>query len=230
MPAAFLADELDNPRQDTPALRWLLLGLILLAVSAATVWMVLSGALVAASIVLPDWTASAAAAAVQANATFTWTPPLSPTARPSSTHTLQPSPTAKHSVTSTPTPRPLHLLETPFGAERQFLLHRVLEGERLVLLGRVYQTNVEAIRAVNYNLTSVLWINTVLVIPLNQTDVTGVRPMTAYDIRAEGITIKALALEQGVSLDALCALNDLPTSHLFHSGEWVILPHTPPTP
>lgn len=233
MPTEFLADELDKPRKHTPALRWLILGLTLLAVIAAAIWTVLSGALVAAPIVQPsNRTASAAASVTQANATFTWTPPPSPTARPSSTHTPQPSPTAKHSVTSTPTPTPQfpHLLETPIGSVRQFLVHRMLDGEGLIYLADKYHTSMEAIRAVNFNIPSSLWVNSVLVIPLNQLDVAGVAPMTAYAISSDGITVKTLALAQGIKLDVLCTLNDLPSNYLFHTGEWVILPHIPPTP
>ncbi len=220
MPAAFLTEPIITRKQPS-VLRWVLLALILLVVIAVAVWLALIWALPAApartpTVLQSDLTAPATAAAAQASATLTQTP--------------RPSPTVEPSSTPTPTPQPPHLLETPLGTERQFLLHRVLNGESLISMAGIYYTSVDAIRAVNYSLPGMLWANSVLIIPFNQMDVTGVAPMTAYAISADGITVQALALEQGVSLDALCALNDLPSNYLFHSGEWVILPHTPPTP
>jgi len=220
MPPSYLTEPIII-RKQTPVLRWLLLGFIILAVITAAVWLALTRALPTAptrtpTVLQSDLTAPDAAAAAQASATLSQTP--------------QPSPTVKLSPTPTPTPQLPHILETPFGTQWQFLLHRVLEGESLNLLAVIYHTSVDAIRAVNYNLPGTLWENTVIIIPLNQTDVTGVTPMSVYAISSDGITIQALALEQDVSLDALCALNDLPANYLFYSGEWVVLPRTPPTP
>lgn len=220
MPAAFLAEQIII-RKETHGLRWLIVVFVILAVIAVALVLTVTRALPAALVrtpTAPQPTLTTPAAAVAAETIFTIT------------HTPQLSATVNLSPTLTPTPQPPHLLETPFGTQRQFLVHRVLEGESLNLLANTFHTSVEAIRAVNYNLPGTLWGNTVLVIPLNQTDVTGVTPMTVYAINSEGISIQALALEQGVTLEALCELNDLPDNYLFHTGEWVILPHTQPTP
>ena len=220
MPAEYLADPIII-KKETHVLRWMVTGFIILAVIAVALVLAVNRGLPAALVRTPTapqltLTKPAAKAAAKATVTIMHTPLPSPTTEPSSIQTL--------------TPLSPHLLETRFGTQRQFLLHRVLEGESLNLLAITYHTSTEAIRAVNYNLPATLWENTVIIIPPDQTDMAGVTPMTGYPISPEKITIQALALEKGVSLDALCSINGLPDDYLFKPGEWVIIPATPEAP
>jgi hypothetical protein len=123
-----------------------------------------------------------------------------------------------------------HLLLTPFGNERVFLLHRVTGGEDLTTIASKYQTSIEAIRAVNYRMPLELWVDTVIIIPVNQTDVAGVTPMTALEITESGKTIQNMADENGISPEFLGAVNARLTSYSFQTGEWVIIPQPTPFP
>jgi methylase of polypeptide subunit release factors len=109
--------------------------------------------------------------------------------------------------------------------ERQFVVHRVLEGEGFISIAATYNTNEDAIRAVNYALGDSLWADTVLVIPLGQTDISGIPPMSVFLVSDEGMTIEALALEQNVDAALLRELNALPEGYILHQGEWVLIPH-----
>jgi hypothetical protein len=128
------------------------------------------------------------------------------------------------------TEEPPHLLLTPFGGERVFLLHRVTAGEDLIAIADKYQTSVEAIRAANYNMTLELWVDTVIIIPPNQADMTGITPMTPLEITGTEKTIQELAAEYGISPELLGALNARSTEYSFQIGEWVIIPHVAPSP
>ena len=145
---------------------------------------------------------------------------LTATNTPQPTKTMTPLP-----PTTTATLPPLHMIETPIGLERQFVVHRVLEGEGFISIAATYNTNEDAIRAVNYALGDSLWADTVLVIPLGQTDVSGIPPMSVFLVSDEGMTIEALALEQNVDAALLRELNALPEGYILHQDEWVLIPH-----
>jgi hypothetical protein len=125
---------------------------------------------------------------------------------------------------------PPHLLLTPFGTEHVFLLHRVTGGEDLNAIANKYQTSTEAIRAINYNMTLELWVDTVIIIPVNQTDVTGITPMITLEITGNAKTVQELATENGISPELLGAVNARSTEYIFQIGEWVIIPNEPPSP
>ena len=145
---------------------------------------------------------------------------LTATNTPQPTKTMTPLP-----PTTTATLPPLHMIETPIGLERQFVVHRVLEGEGFISIAATYNTNEDAIRAVNYALGDSLWADTVLVIPLGQTDISGIPPMSVFLVSDEGMTIEALALEQNVDAALLRELNALPEGYILHQDEWVLIPH-----
>jgi hypothetical protein len=125
---------------------------------------------------------------------------------------------------------PLLLQQTPWAAERVFLLHRVTRGEDIIAIAGKFNTSIDAIRAVNYNMAPELWVDTMIIIPENQADVTGVAPMFPLEITGSGKTIQDLAEEHSISPDLLAAVNALPTSYRFQTGEWVIMPLAIPSP
>jgi LysM repeat protein len=171
---------------------------------------------------------------VEFPATDTDTPVPTVTSTP--VDTVEPTETLTQQSTSTElptnTPQPPHALQTPFGFERQYLIHRVLGGETLEWIAKNHGTSVEAIRAANYGMTTSLWEDSMLVIPFNQTDIDGIIPMTAFKVTGEEISIETLAEEKEIHLLLLCQVNDRPHSYVFVPGEWVLIPHlaTPTAP
>lgn len=144
------------------------------------------------------------------------------TTEPTETVTLEPT------LTDTPTrtPEPPRALQTPFGVDRQYLIHRVLGGETLEWIAKDHGTSVEGIRAANYELPPVLWEDSLVVVPFNQTDIDGIIPMTIYKVAEESISIELLAEKEQANLMILCQVNDRPHSYVFLSGEWVLIPHS----
>jgi len=165
---------------------------------------------------------------VEMNLTETTT--MIPTNTVVPTETIVPTETAtsKPTITntSTRTPEPPRALQTPFGVERQYLIHRVLGGETLEWIAKNHGTSIEAIRAANYDMPPVLWEDSLVVIPFNQTDIDGIIPMTIYKVTGNEIGIETLAEEKQVNLMILCQVNDRPHSYVFSPGEWVLIPHS----
>ena len=143
------------------------------------------------------------------------------TASPTVTVTVEPT------LTDTPTrtPEPPRALQTPFGVDRQYLIHRILGGETLEWIAKDHGTSVEAIRAANFDLPPTLWEDSLVVVPFNQTDIDGIIPMTIHKVTGEAINIELLADEQQANLMILCQVNDRPHSYVFLPGEWVLIPH-----
>ena len=231
---------LDGLKRRSSRFPWLLQGFLLLVVVAAGIWMALPWANNAApaptlDILTPTVTIPTVTLSKQADEILVQTPVLTLTNPPAATFsnpssTLSPKSTVVTGIPAirTSTPERAKLLETPFGPGGKLQLHRVMEGESLDNLANKYKTSVEAIRVVNYNLPMQLWINYVLVIPINQLYVTGIKPMYVFSINIDGITIESLAQEKGVNLDEICTLNDLSKDHIFLPGEYVVLPQPMP--
>lgn len=218
MPAQYLAEPV-IVRKKASIPYYVIIGFFVLAVLTAVIWVVITR-------LLPSGLNRTPAAALPA--------PSKPATAVSTiiviTNTPQLAPAFNPSPAFTPKPAQPHVLEMPIGSQRQFLLHRVLEGESMNLLAITYRTSADAIRAANYNLPATLWVNTVIIIPLDQTEADGIFPMTVYAVETEGTSLSALAQEMGVSLDALCNINDLPDDYLLKPGEWVIIPAAPEAP
>lgn len=119
---------------------------------------------------------------------------------------------------------PLLALNTPIGKDIQFIIHRVAEGETTSQYAERYNTSIEAINAVNYFLPPSLWIDWLIIIPLDLTDVEGLPAFEAYMVEEEGITIEDLAQQLSASLEDMYQYNDLEAGHALHQGEWVLVP------
>jgi len=141
--------------------------------------------------------------------------------------TPDPTATATQQPSGTPTRRiipSILALDTPIGADVQFVIHRVRTGESLFQYAREYNTNVDAIRAVNYNLPSILFVNWVVVIPVGIEDPTGLPAFEAFQVTMRGLTVDALAEELSVEPENLAKYNNVPTDYKFSPGEWILLP------
>jgi hypothetical protein len=166
----------------------------------------------------------------------------SPTAPATSTATVQPTATATPApatptpsllpLQETPTERPPLALDTPVGVERQFVIHRTRDGDNLIYFAQQYGTTVDAIRAVNYVMPIPLWTDWMIVIPIGQTDVSGVPAFEAYQIPGD-VTTSELAARLSVSQADLEHYNGLGKDQMLMAGEWVLIPHASsatPTP
>jgi len=150
-------------------------------------------------------------------------PLTEPTATPELTATLTPTMTATWIIPVKQTPR---ALETPFGTSPQLVIHKVVAGEGFILLAENFNTTADAIKAINYALPDSLWENTVLVIPINTDDVTGLPKFVVAEIRAEGMTIEIYAERMQLDAEMLKKYNDLPEGYSLKMGEMLIVPKT----
>lgn len=218
IPAEFLLGENTKSRWNPRFIRFLTFGLLILVILSGSIWLLINWTRQKPPVSQPEiQTTSPAVVAIVS-------PTLTKTIKPPPTHTQLPSHTVVPTSTPTLTPYLPHFLETPIGNDRPFLMHRVEAGESLIKLAGLFNTTIDAIRSVNINLQGLLWTDTVIVIPVNQTDVTEVIPMLPYEVVADEVEVAALAEEHNVGLEYLAQLNNVSTSHIFQVGEWVLIP------
>ena len=134
-----------------------------------------------------------------------------------------PSPTPTK-VVITPTSTDIHGLEVPIGTLTPLVIHRVGVGDNLTNMANTYNTTEEAITSLNYNLTLPLWPNLVIVIPLNQVDVTNLPQFEPYQT-TESLSLQALADRFTCDIELLKIYNLVDQEHIFTVGEWVLIPH-----
>ena len=150
--------------------------------------------------------------------------PMQAQSTPIPTLTMMASATPLPSPTSTPTIEPSHALETPIGIDRKLIIHRVLDGESLPFLASLYWTTIEAIQAVNYSLPSPVRVGWLLIIPTNQTDVSGLPAFEAYQVKAD-VAVETLAKQLSVDPALLKLHNGLHDGEILSAGEWLLVPH-----
>ncbi len=134
-----------------------------------------------------------------------------------------PSPTPTK-VVITPTSMDVHGLEVPIGTLTPLVIHRVEVGDSLMTMAKTYNTTEEAITSLNYNLSLPLWPNLVIVIPLNQVDVTNLPQFEPYQT-PESLSLQALADRFACDMELLSIYNLVDQEHIFAVGEWVLIPH-----
>jgi len=125
----------------------------------------------------------------------------------------------------TPTTQPvLNLaLETPLGLNKEFIIHRMLEGESQDLLARRNGTTVALIQAVNYYLPSPLLINWTIIIPVGMIDLQGVPAFQPYMVVA-GMTVDEFAQSISVDASTLSYYNGLSADYRLSPGDWLLVP------
>jgi hypothetical protein len=157
----------------------------------------------------------------------------SPTSLPSPSDTPGPSETpapvlvtTKPALTATRTPVSVRALEVPFKVDgRKFILHRVLDGEQLVLLARNFDTSIEVIQSLNYQLPETVWTNSVLIFAPGMLTVDPDLPaFTAYEVFAD-TTLEALADALDVDLPLLEHFNLCSGNCPLSAGDWIVIPH-----
>ena len=114
-------------------------------------------------------------------------------------------------------------LETLIGLNYIFKIHRVRHGESIQLLAQTNGTTTAALFAVNYHLSTPLQAQQVIIIPVNQPDVSELPPFEPYRV-AQDISLEALAAELGGDPTQIQYYNGLRNSDQLYAGEWIILP------
>ena len=153
--------------------------------------------------------------------THTPTPTLTATPTMTSTPTLTPTLTATH----TATPEPLkYELDSPIGTDYQFVIHKVKSGENLSQYATRYGTSVEAILRVNYALNVPLWVDTLVVIPVEFTEVTQMPYFQPYKVTTDGITVEILGRELATNLNDFIYYNGLSRGDRLSLGDWLLVP------
>ncbi len=146
--------------------------------------------------------------------------------------TLTPTPVFTITVTRTPLPptptitpvQPL-LLETPVSPlGREFIVHRALPGESVIMLAEMYFTSPDAIRAVNYQMAVSLWEDMLVVVPYMHKNVSNIAPMTVYQVTEENLTMETLARQLYKDVNLLLETNQRPAGYTLQLGEYVLIP------
>jgi hypothetical protein len=149
-----------------------------------------------------------------------------PAATSTFTHTPSHTPTSPPTQTAPPTLPPGscgHALDVQFGTEYKFVIHRVVGGNTLDLFISKYETNLEAILAVNFSLHVPLWADEIIVIPVGRTDTRGIPPFATYQASGETISMDQLALQLSTdaqSLQKFNAFDDTCTTFV----NWLLVP------
>ena len=148
--------------------------------------------------------------------------PIVPEEIPTSTLTLTAtSPTELPTLTPTlPTP---HSLEIPFGLKQQLVVHQVKDGESFTSIAALYSTTVDAIKSINV-IVDTLQVNSLVVVPLGQTNVTGIPQLKVMKVDETTTTLAEIAKEYGIDAELLTEINQLPETCVFKTGDWVLIP------
>lgn len=133
--------------------------------------------------------------------------------------------------TFTPTPEGAcgHALDIPFGNDVQFLLHRVVSGENLTLYAEQYDTDTEAILAVNDHLPMPVWEDWILVVPFETTDVSGLPSFEPYQAIGANLSLSELAEQLNTDAQSLSKYNAFGSHCKVFSG-WLLIPRKSQTP
>jgi LysM repeat protein len=167
--------------------------------------------------------------------TMTYTPTLTrtytPTRTPTPTRTYTPTPTRTYTptptrtATPTITPEPLkYELDSPIGRDNKFVIHKVQSGENLSQYATRYGTSVEAILRVNYALNIPLWVDALIVIPVEFAEVTQMPYFQPYKVTTDGISVEVLARELDTNLTDFIYYNELSVGKRLSFGNWLLIP------
>jgi hypothetical protein len=127
-------------------------------------------------------------------------------------------------MTSTANEEIPHRLDVPIGKEQKLIIHQVLEGESLEQYAVLYNTNRDTIVKLNYFLPVPLWINWLIVIPLDLAEQGDLPTFEAYLVTEEKITVEKLAEKLAIDPVDFAFYNGIEENHILKSGEWFLVP------
>ena len=164
--------------------------------------------------------------------------PITPLASPTDRKMVSETASLPAAVGSTPLPSQIampfvsphgfEVTKIPSGSDQVYLIHIVAQGETLDAIAANYATTVQAIIAVNYELTPPVWVDYPIVIPLDTTDVAGLPSFTVY-ILEEYETISSKELAEILAVDAadLEFYNVCSADCQFARGDVLLVPQHP---
>lgn len=125
-------------------------------------------------------------------------------------------------------PHGFEVTKIPSGSDQVYLIHIVAQGETLDVIAANYATTVQAIIAVNYELTPPVWVDYPIVIPLDTTDVAGLPSFTVYIVEEYEI-ISSKELAEILAMDAadLEFYNVCSADCQFAQGDVLLVPQHP---
>ncbi|MFZ3069932.1 MAG: hypothetical protein WA110_02260 [Anaerolineaceae bacterium] len=150
---------------------------------------------------------------------------------PTATQTSTPTKSFTPTKTSLPTPTPTlielrepHFLDTPFGNDYKFIIHKAASGESIQLFATQYNTTPDVIKSVNYQLYVPIWVDSIIIIPMDIIEVGDLPAFELYYIEAEGLTMAEVATNLAVDIEDLTYYNDLEPEEELQLGEWLLIP------
>ncbi len=162
-----------------------------------------------------------------------------------STHTAAPfllirdsTATPTHAVSPTATSTPLpptltptvkatrapHSLDVVIGEQDKFIIHRVSSGESIQLFATQHNTTPDVIKSMNHNLVVPIWVDSIIIIPLDRRDPGDLPAFEPYGIAEKGLTLRDIAIKFDVDLETLSQYNNLLPEDVLEPGEWVLIP------
>jgi len=167
---------------------------------------------------------------------------VSPTLLPA-TPALLPEPVLEVGSLGTPTPSPLavpistlsrsrvtpivtrkpHDMEEWIGVNYIFLIYRVKQAWTIERLAAQYDTTAVTIAAVNYKLSTPLYPGQLVIIPINQVDVSGLPQFEPYQVE-DSITLEKLAVQLNTDPYQLRYFNGFGVNEQLMAKEWIIVP------
>lgn len=139
----------------------------------------------------------------------------------------QSAPSKTAAPTSTPTPevtRLPHTLGVVIGVQDKFIIHKVASGESIQFLASRNNTTANVIKSINHNLVVPIWIDSIIVIPLDRDDPGDLPAFEPYEVADENTSLRAIAKSLNVDLAMLSQYNDLSPDEILKPGEWVLIP------
>lgn len=120
----------------------------------------------------------------------------------------------------------MRVLEAPIEVDGQkFVIHRILDGEQLILLARNFDTSIEVIKSLNYQLPEPVWTGWVVVMAPGMLTVDPSLPaFSAYEVLAD-TTLEAVAKTLGIDLPLLEHYNLCLGNCPLSAGDWILVPH-----
>jgi hypothetical protein len=116
-----------------------------------------------------------------------------------------------------------HEIDQWIGVNYIFLIYRVKQGRSIEILAAQYNTTAVAMAAVNYKLSTPLHPGQLVIIPINQMDVSGLPQFEPHQV-AENITVEKLSARLNADPDQVRYFNGFGINEQLMAGEWIIVP------
>lgn len=116
--------------------------------------------------------------------------------------------------------------ETPFKiGDKDFLIHRLKDGDGLDYLSKIYHTTPEVIKAINYSLKVPIWVDSLILIRPDTTSLDAAdQAFEIYEVKEKVILIDELAKKLEVDLVKLKYYNICADNCIISRGDWVLVP------